>query len=216
MRFVFISDTHLRHTFVVPEGDVLVHCGDFTMMGDARQIVRFDEGLAKRPHEYKIVVAGNHELGFEDAPQAAQMLLKTPMYLQDFSILVEGLKIYGSPWTPWFNDWGFGFPKGPKGRSRAKETWAKIPDDVDVLVTHGPPRGILDLAGREHVGCEDLLEAVKRVKPKVHAFGHLHESYGTLRKGETLFVNAAICDDRYLPVHEPVVVDLSPDGAVLV
>jgi Icc-related predicted phosphoesterase len=216
LRIVILSDTHLKHDFDVPDGDVLVHCGDFTMEGDGRQIARFDAWIAALPHRWKIVVAGNHEFGFEAAPEVAQRLLQTPIYLQDSAIVVEGVKFYGSPWQPWFHEHAFNFPPGERGRERAEETWAKIPDDTDVLITHGPPRGILDKVGSRHCGCEYLLEAVERVKPKLHAFGHIHIAYGTLRRGETLFVNAAIVDGRYQPVNRPVVVDVSSQGAVLV
>jgi Icc-related predicted phosphoesterase len=209
LRLVFISDAHLRHAFAVPDGDVLVHCGDFTMTGTGPEIARFDEWLAKQPHRHKVVIAGNHELGFEDDPEGAQSLLKTPIYLQDAATTIEGVRVYGSPWQPWFHDWAFNFRPGLAGRAQAEETWLKIPDNVDVLVTHGPPYGILDrLTDRSHVGCRDLLAVVKRVKPKIHAFGHIHSAYGTLRRSGTQFVNACICDEDYMPTQPPIVVDL--------
>jgi Icc-related predicted phosphoesterase len=217
LRFVIVSDTHCRHNAVtIPDGDVLLHCGDFTMYGSPAQIADFDEWLESLPHRYKVVIAGNHDKGFEDAPEAARHLLKTPIYLQDSSIRIEGVNIYGSPWQPWFYDWSFNFPKGPKGRFRARETWAKIPDDVDVLVTHGPPASILDIAPiGGSVGCPELLEAVRRVKPALHAFGHIHEGYGTLQR-DTLFVNASTCDERYVPSNAPIIVDLADGIATVV
>lgn len=123
------------------------------------------------------------------------------------------MKIYGSPWQPWFYDWAFNLPRG----DALREKWDLIPGDVDVLITHGPPHGILDrnLEG-ENCGCEELHAAVDRIKPKVHAFGHIHLSHGTGRAGNTLFVNASICTERYDPWQAPVVVDLFARGAVVV
>lgn len=222
MRLVFISDTHLRHAFSIPEGDVLVHCGDFTMRGSASEISRFDQWqqTLKSKFRYTVIIAGNHEIGFEETPEAAQRLLKTPRYLQDSSIVIEGVKFYGSPWQPWFYDWAFNFPEGSEGRRVARETWAKIPDDTDVLVTHGPPYGILDRnLQREHCGDRDLPFALKRVKPRIHAFGHIHCAHGSMRHpgyGDTLFVNACICDEAYMPTQAPIVVDLFPTGVVIV
>lgn len=216
LRFVFVSDTHGRHTFDVPEGDVLVHAGDFTMRGLGPEIAKFNDWLKRQPHRYKVVIAGNHDLAFEDAPDLALRLLDEPIYLCDSDIVIEGVRIYGSPYQPWFYDWAFNFPQGPAGRVAARETWAKIPDGIDVLVTHGPPRGILDLAPiGGHVGCEDLLARVQAVKPKVHAFGHIHGAAGVERHGQTLFVNACICDESYLPTQRAVVVDVFDGRAVL-
>jgi Icc-related predicted phosphoesterase len=213
MRLVFISDTHNQTAFTVPDGDVLIHCGDFSMQGNAGEIRRFDEWLAKQSHQYKIVIAGNHELGFEDSPASARRLLKTPIYLQDSSTTIEGVKFYGSPWTPFFNSWAFNLMSG---RTLALK-WEMIPDDVDVLITHGPPFGILDRNPEgDHCGCVELYEAVERVKPKVHAFGHIHHSAGAERIGETLFVNACIVNEQYRVAHEPIVVDLFAKGAVIV
>lgn len=219
MRIVFISDTHtLVHRLVVPDGDVLVHCGDFTGNGSLQQVADFDSWLAKQPHEHKIVIAGNHDIAFEEAPESARLLLRTPLYLQDSVARIDGVTFYGSPWTPFFNNWAFNFPQDFRaGHLAAEETWAKIPDGVDVLVTHGPPYGILDDApSGGSVGCDELLDAVERVKPRIHSYGHIHECYGTLVRGETLFVNACSCDGAYRPVNAPVVVDLVDGVATLV
>jgi Icc-related predicted phosphoesterase len=213
MRLVFVSDTHNQTAFDVPDGDVLVHCGDGTVNGSAGEIRLWNEWFTKQPHRYKIVIAGNHDIGFEEAPEAAQRLLKTPIYLQDSSINIEGVKFYGSPWTQWFYDWAFNLPPGAALAAK----WTQIPKDTDVLITHGPPYGILDInVENEHVGDEELLKVVERLKPKIHAFGHVHYSHGAERRGDTLFVNAAICTDRYDPWQKPIVVDLFEKGAVLV
>ena len=113
--------------------------------------------------------------------------------------------MWGSPWQPWFYDWAFNLQRGPEIRAK----WDRIPAGVDVLVTHGPPAGILDrvVDGRS-VGCADLLDAVRRVRPLLHVFGHIHEAYGEVERDGTRFVNASTCTVRYAPVNAPVVVDL--------
>ena len=93
-------------------------------------------------------------------------------YLCDESLTLDGVKFYGSPWQPRFFDWAFNKDRG----APLKAIWDKIPLDTDVLITHGPPHGILDLTfDKIKAGCEELLLAVQRIKPKVHVFGHIHE-----------------------------------------
>jgi len=90
-------------------------------------------------------------------------------------VIIEGVKFYGSPWQPRFFDWAFNLDRGEE----IKKKWDLIPMDTDVLITHGPPYGILDLTHEgEKVGCEELMKAVLRVQPKIHIFGHIHEAYG--------------------------------------
>jgi hypothetical protein len=132
-------------------------------------------------------------------------LLANASYLQDGLIEVGGLRIWGSPWQPWFFDWAFNLPRGPALASK----WALVPDGVHVLVTHGPPAGILDrTANEEAVGCHDLARALERILPRLHVFGHIHESYGRLERDGTTFVNASNCDLKYRPVQAPIVVEL--------
>jgi Icc-related predicted phosphoesterase len=131
------------------------------------------------------------------------------IYLQDEPVEIEGLKFYGSPWQPWFLDWAFNLERGESLR----KVWARIPEDTDVLVTHGPPHGILDRTTRgEPVGCEDLRARVEELRTPLHLFGHIHEGYGTERRGQTLFVNASSCTVSYRPLQAPVILDRK-DGA---
>lgn len=121
---------------------------------------------------------------------------------------IEGIKLWGSPWQPWFFDWAFNLQRGPE----IARKWDLIPDDIHVLATHGPPHGVLDKTSRrppQSVGCEALLERVAALPVlKLHVFGHIHEGYGTLVRGGCTFVNASICDVRYSPVNSPVTLDL--------
>lgn len=206
MRIVCVSDTHLAHEkrpIPIPDGDLLIHAGDGTLKGTAEELVRFDRWLAALPHRRKVLVAGNHDWLFQKDPAAARALLSPSItYLEDSEVTIDGLRIYGSPWQPEFCEWAFNLPRGPELAAR----WSRIPKGVDLLVTHGPPRDILDRCddGRNE-GCDDLLEAVYRVAPKIHVFGHIHEAYGTLTKHGTTFVNASVCDSTYRPANAPVV-----------
>jgi predicted phosphodiesterase len=208
MRVVCISDTHGRHAGLrLPEGDLLLHAGDLTATGDIAGLKDVNAWLAAQPHRYKIVIAGNHDFALERRPRAARRVLKDVIYLRDEEAEVEGFRIYGSPWQPRFFDWAFNLDRGLPIRER----WDRIPEGVDLLATHGPPAFRLDLTGRgERVGCVDLLAAVRRVRPRVHVFGHIHESYGQLEDEGVLFVNASTCDGRMQPVNPPIVVDLEP------
>ncbi|MHB8355127.1 MAG: metallophosphatase domain-containing protein [Vulcanimicrobiaceae bacterium] len=213
MRIVIVSDTHLRHDFALPDGDMLLHCGDETMDGRTKQLKAFGEWLAAAPHRHKIVIAGNHELTLERFRSFPKRYWPEAVYLQDSAVTIEGLKIYGSPWQPWFHDWAFNLPPG----EHLARKWAMIPDDTDILVTHGPPQGILDTVRGEEtdLGCADLLKRVQQVQPALHAFGHIHSANGALVSGKTLFVNASICDEEYQATQKPWIVDIGADGTVL-
>lgn len=226
MKVVLISDTHGLHNSIrVPDGDVLIHAGDVSSSGTDSEVSAAVSWLGTLPHRHKIVIAGNHDLLFEQQPTRAAALLRSAAvtYLQDSGTSVDGLSIYGSPWQPEFMHWAFNAQRG-----QLAKYWQKIPLGLDILVTHGPPYGILDqrvspgmrrlapwedeelFAGSNHVGDEELLAAVDRAKPRVHVFGHIHRGYGTAHNQVTTFYNAAICDEDYAPTHAPWVIDLLP------
>ncbi|MCC6521847.1 MAG: metallophosphatase domain-containing protein [Polyangiaceae bacterium] len=203
LRLVLCADTHLGHGLVVPPGDVLVHAGDLTCSGSLAELALAADFLASLPHRHKLVVAGNHELCLEREPEAAWPLLARVTTLHDSGTTVAGVRFWGSPWQPIFFDWAFNLPRGAALAAR----WARMPAGIDVLVTHGPPRGIGDRVGDgRHEGCDDLLARVKVVAPLVHVFGHIHEDRGAWRMGDTLFVNATTAEGR-LPAT---VVDVDP------
>lgn len=215
-RLVLLSDTHGLHDRVrVPDGDVLVHAGDLSRAGRPREVEAFASFLARLPHAHKVVIAGNHDFLFEREPAAARGYLEgVAHYLEDTEVTAAGLRFWGSPWQPWFHDWAFNLPRG----AALAEKWALIPAGVDVLVTHGPPHGVLDRVARggAAVGCEALAEALPRVAPSLHVFGHIHEGYGAVRVGPTWCVNASTCDLGYQPVQPPVVVDIEAGEIALV
>jgi Icc-related predicted phosphoesterase len=215
---VAISDTHNRAERVaIPDGDVLLHGGDLTMQGSRAELERAARWLGTMQHRFRAIVAvpGNHDFGIEEDPDASRALFLANgvTLLIDEPAVVEGLNVYGSPWQPWFYDWAYNFPQDDDG-AFARRTWAAIPPDTDVLITHGPPHGILDktFGGEDtRAGCPWLLEAVREraARLQVHLFGHIHEAYGRLQQGRTLFVNAATCDrERYAPVQPPMEFDI--------
>ena len=209
MRIVCLSDTHLAHERAkirIPDGDILIHAGDGTIEGTVREFMDFNRWLAHFHHRHKVLIAGNHDRLFEKDPSLSRSIVSHAItYLQDSAVEIEGLRIYGSPWQPEFQDWAFNLPRG----HRLREKWNQIPMDTDILVTHGPPAGILDQTPHgEHVGCQDLREVVERIKPKVHVFGHVHYGHGMKVVGGTTFVNASVCDEAYEPSNPPLVVDL--------
>lgn len=215
-RFVCISDTHNQlNKIKLPQGDVLLHAGDWTMKGTIPEVAQFAFDLRSAVNGCTwgaVITAGNHDFLAEEEPAMTCDLLadSNSMYLQDSAVVIDGLKIWGSPWQPWFFDWAFNLERGEEIKSK----WDLIPEDTDILITHGPPAGVLDnVPDGRNVGCQDLRDAVERVQPKLHVFGHIHHSYGrgtwTWDSGKkTTFVNASICTENYKPTNLPLVIDL--------
>jgi Icc-related predicted phosphoesterase len=194
MRVVCLSDTHNQHfSLSIPDGDVLIHSGDALGRGTYSEAVRFNEWLGTLPHKHKLYVPGNHDELFELNPVEGRNVMTNAIVLIDQGVEIDGVKFYGSPWTKQFYDWAFMKPD-----QQLREIWDKIPDDTDVLITHGPPWSILDANRRGDLcGSQTLYEAVKRANPAFHIFGHIHESSGVLTIADTTFINAAILDDWY-------------------
>jgi predicted phosphohydrolase len=212
MRLVCLSDTHNMHRQVdVPDGDILIHAGDCLGAGTLEELEDLDDWFGSLPHRHKILIAGNHDWCFQNDPVSARDRVTQAIYLQDEGITLDGIRFWGSPWTPVFFDWAFNLERG----ARLAERWAQIPDETDVLITHGPPAGILDgvvsgLIGNhtESAGCAALMAAVARVQPPIHIFGHIHEGYGRHDSNGTLFVNASSCQANYKPLNPPIILDI--------
>jgi Icc-related predicted phosphoesterase len=222
MRIVAVSDTHSMHRAIdVPDGDVLIHAGDLTMNGKPRDIFDAFAWLSGQPHARIVVTPGNHDLGFQEIRHLkATLKSKFPRIdtLIDQETTIAGLRVYGSPWQPWFNNWAYNFDRGDFGLKQAEERWARIPDDTNILITHGPVYGILDLTlRREHVGCSALKARIEKLPDlRLYVSGHVHEAYGTESVGGVLYVNACSCNAEYRPLQPPIVVDLDDDHAVVV
>lgn len=207
MEITFISDTHWivadKHltqelTDLLPGGPILVHAGDVSGRGSEREIRLFLDWFSKLPYMHKVLIAGNHDFFFEVAGKEAvdELLAEYPgiTYLNDSGVTIEGIKFWGSPITPYFHNWAFN-----RLSSELAEHWALIPNDIDVLITHGPPYEILDKVfyDKMHVGCTLLRKKVMEVKPQVHVFGHIHEAMGVHEENGTTFINASVVDLRY-------------------
>lgn len=215
MKIVAISDTHGKHrNLVLPEGDILIHAGDVSSMGKESEIKDFLNWFSKTDFTYKIMIAGNHDFYFEKIGDNAKVLEElipaNVIYLNDSVVEIENLgqktlRIWGSPIQPWFFNWAFNRNRGED----IKRHWDKIPQNTDMLITHGPAYGILDKTTRnESVGCEDLLEKVKEVKPIFHICGHIHEAYGYIKQSGTEFINASVLDENYNLRNKPIVFEI--------
>ena len=205
MKIVCISDTHNQHARIqVPMGDVLIHAGDATVLGTLNQVEDFAKWFDSQPHKYKLYTPGNHDFALEFYRKEALKFFKKSKVLIDEEITIEGKRIYMSPWTPEFYDWAF-----MKSLDRIQLVWDNIPSGLDVLVTHGPPKGILDITTKgQNVGCPSLRDTILKVRPKNHVFGHIHESYGLVSEGETNYWNVASCNRGYEPVNMPITFDI--------
>lgn len=192
MRIVAMADTHgFQRDLQVPDGDVLVHAGDMSRRGTLSELTEVAEWLRSLPHRHKLVVAGNHDFGFEREPTAARALFSGLTYLQDTEVTIDGVRFWGTPWQPWFHSWAFNLQRGPDIDAK----WQLIPAGVDVLITHGPPAGYGDLCFHgERVGCADLLRHLDRVQPRVNLFGHIHEDRGEWQHGKTRVINVTVSE----------------------
>jgi Icc-related predicted phosphoesterase len=201
VRLVLVSDTHgHHHNLEVPDGDILIFAGDYAFehhgQAEMSALIDFFSWLDGQPHKHKVMIAGNHDFAFEKSLSVVKMVMPPSIiYLEGGEETVEGLKIWGGPWTPRFFDWAFNVDRG----EAIKRYWDCIPDDTDILVTHGPPYGLLDdtpLSG--HVGCKELRDAVKRVNPKLHVYGHIHRWGGIgIQVNDTTYMNASVVDETY-------------------
>jgi predicted phosphodiesterase len=214
VRIVCLSDTHDRHeNIIVPDGDVLIHAGDLTMSGDRANIVDAVAWLSMQPHKRIIVTPGNHDFGFERIPTLSKWLqsrFPRVEVLIDQETVLDGLRVFGSPYQPWFYDWAFNFKRGEGGLIEAEKKWALIPDDTAILITHGPVFGILDRTSTgERAGCPVLKARIENLPSlRLHVCGHIHEAYGSQKTGKVMYVNASSCDHNYVPSQNPIVVDI--------
>jgi Icc-related predicted phosphoesterase len=225
---LLFSDTHGKELeLILPSGaiDIAIFAGDAGTYKNPNQNVRsvldFIDWYASIENiKHKIWIAGNHctsiEAGLVDAKKLSEE--KGLIYLEDETIEIDGLKIFGSPWTPWFHSWAFNVNRGDE----INKHWQKIEPNTDIIVTHGPPSNVdfLDrcIDGRK-VGCADLTKRIVEVKPSLCVFGHIHEGYGYTKKEifsedfESVekvitFVNASVLNHRYEMTNKPIVVEL--------
>lgn len=214
-KLVFISDTHCKwNKLIIPECDILFHCGDYSFKGEKHVVKNFHKWLDKQPAKHIVSVQGNHELwvekNFEEAKEVALKACPRVHFIQHEAMEIEGLKIFGSAYTPYFFNWAWNAGRDATEAAHTfkpfiGDKWAEIPDDTEILITHGPPMGYLDIAvdyntgQHKNVGCWELSKRIKELSSlKISAFGHLHFC-GSMQMtdGNTTFINAAICNDQY-------------------
>ena len=222
-KIIAISDTHGHHREMTNDlinlnldndNTIIVHSGDISMRGSLPEINDFLEWYSDLPFKHKIFIAGNHDFGFETmkvtdiAPEYKE---KGVIYLMDQMVHIDGLKVYGSPWQPRFYDWAFNVDRG----AAIAKKWEKIPEGLDILLTHGPAHGMLDTTWQGMaVGCEDLFNKIIEVKPKLHVFGHIHHSYGYKEFNGTSFANASSLDEGYRYRNKPIVFTLDENNNI--
>ena len=229
MKITFISDTHTKQGLIpysdLPGGDLLIHAGDIMNSGrnsnDISDFCKWFDGIDNYHH--KIFIAGNHDRMFEDYPEKAMEIVnsfKTIDYLQDDWIKVGDdesmVKIYGSPWQLEFYSWAFNLQRNSLQLSGK---WEAIPDDTDILITHGPAWGSVDtVAGRpwDNLGCELLAERIQRFRPKIHVCGHIHSGYGVETIDGIHYINASVLDERYEYTQKPWNVEWDPESNILI
>lgn len=163
--------------------------------------------MSRQMHRHKLAISGNHDWEFDLAPKNARSLVPSGVtYLENSGCMIEGLRFWGSPYTPAFRDFAFNEERDAIGKH-----WQLIPEDVDIVITHGPPRGVCDLVeGAGHQGCDRLRHRIEAIRPRAHLCGHLHGGHGYDYLGDTLVVNASICDERYRPVNKPIAIEVLP------
>ena len=210
---VALGDTHGLHATMdhdIPEGDVLIHAGDFCGRGFVEEVVEFARWMGSLPHRHKLAIPGNHDRAVEESGQLCRDVFSERgiRLLIGETVEVEGFHFFGSPYTPTFLNWHFMRDRGPAIRAE----WAEIPDHADVVITHGPAYGHGDLAPPwkgeppRRVGCLELLNRLLTVRPRYHVFGHIHDGHGVTISDEipgTTFYNASVCTEAYRPSNPP-------------
>ena len=222
MIITVISDTHGKHNEItqdLPGGDLLLHAGDISSMGYQHEVQQFCKWFNNvENYDHKIFIAGNHDWGFQNNVEKIMEIVnsyKTVTYIQDETVSVgddeKMVNVYGSPWQPEFYNWAFNLPKN--GVELAAK-WDAIPDNTDILITHGPAFGVLDtVAGKmwDNLGCQLLTDKIKTIKPKIHLCGHIHSGYGYFFDGDTHFLNASVLNEAYQYTNKPLTFEWNPD-----
>lgn len=229
MKIVAISDTHNQHDqIIIPECDILIHAGDATYEGSYRECMSFLFWMqGQNQCKHKIFVPGNHDFYFQKSDYI-QNIPSGITVLIDKAITIEGIKIYGTPWSPFFYDWafnglelrnqGYNYKGGPGPCSPddkhplLSEKFNMIPDDTNIVICHGPPRiGKLDLVERtqEYVGSTELLKNIRRLPNFIAGFyGHIHSGYGSIKDKTGTHYNVSVCTEKYKPTNPVTIIEI--------
>lgn len=197
MKIIHLSDTHSCHRRLqdLPEADVVVHSGDFTMTGSEAEAIDFMNWFCDLPYRHKIFICGNHD----DCLYGANIdgLDSNVHYLCNSSIEIDGVKFYGVPMFMW-----------DCVTDRQSRNYARIPADTDVLITHSPAYGILDFDDDINYGSEELLDRLSTLHLRAHLFGHIHAQHDVLEQQGVIFSNGAIMNSDYVNLNTPNIVQL--------
>jgi len=219
MKVCCISDTHLNHASLdIPECDLLIHAGDFSFIGKMVDIIEMDQWFGKLKSagicKEIVAIAGNHDWTAMKNPSWTKETFTNCIYLDEEPCEVFGYKVFGSAWSPFFNNWAF---NAQRGKEIARH-WKKIPEDTEILVVHGPPYGILGVNTEEpypkhlgpiHLGCEELKKRIDQLKDlKLSVHGHIHSSHGIEEHNGVKFVNASVLNENYEVSFKPIVIEL--------
>jgi len=199
IKIVATADTHMYHRDLqdIPEGDLFIHVGDLLQAGTLSELVIASEWLRELPHKHKLFIPGNHDRCFQEQPNEAREILgRDIVLLIDAPFECGGLHFWGSPWQPAFHDWAFNLPRGKELAAK----WALIPQRTDILLTHGPPFGFGDrISKSQRLGCHDLHNAVQKVQPTLHLFGHIHQDGGCWEQNGTTYANVTSWEGEQKP-----------------
>lgn len=192
MKLLHISDTHGCHHRLrdLPEADIIVHSGDFTMNGSQQEAIDFMNWFCDLPYHHKIFICGNHD----DCLYGANIdgLDANVHYLCNSGVEIDGIKFYGVPMF-----------MGDCITDRQARNYDRIPSDTDVLITHSPAYGILDFDDDINYGSEEIMTKLSHLNLKAHLFGHIHAQHGIITTGNTIFSNGAIMNAGYINLNQP-------------
>ena len=217
MLIAMISDTHENwHNLKVPECDILISAGDYSFRGQPHVIREYHAWLDKQPAQHIISVQGNHEVWVEQHKQEARDMAAevapTVLFVDTGIIRIQNTPIWVSSVTPTFFNWAYMKNRGQEIRDH----WNTIPKETQILITHGPAYGILDTISpmsKEHLGCEELAKVIPTLPNlKLHVFGHIHGGSGEETHSGVRYVNASICNERYIPVNPVRTFELKESG----
>lgn len=213
MRIVIISDTHGAHDSLnLPDGDALIHCGDACMANDFKEAHSFAEWMEDQNYKLKIYVPGNHDFQFKNQLPLYKEQMKSVKILVDEGYEHDFIYFYGCPWVPLGQSWAYSYHK--QSNRVPSRVFGKIPERTDILITHGPPKGIMDYALNRNLGSKHLEAELKRIQPYYHFFGHIHEEQGDrikyIPEYNCVFANASNLDENYAKesIRDPLVIDV--------
>lgn len=220
MKILCMSDTHGRlPNLNLQNIDLVLHAGDWTYRNKLDYIGQIEDfetrflpwinNIRKKVPFYWTL--GNHETFYEYLRDDTfkKDMKKSGLLLDEYTV-VNGLKIWGNPWTPYFCGWGFNEYDTPQGLG---EIYKKIPEDVNIIISHGPVYGIHDIVEyphSKHAGSKELASRVKEIKPKLIVSGHLHDdaNYGWIKREETLYIGASLANEKYEFSRNPITIEV--------